>query len=133
MVAVPTLPCAQQCSSTCPGVCVSCTTRGCLCAGGSADPDLQPYLTLRAAVLIDVDTLATLPERELASGLSEVVKYGLIRDPALFGWLEANMERLLQRDPQVRRPPWERDWQPCCVRCRRAVSAQQGRAPPRRP
>jgi 3-dehydroquinate synthase len=52
-------------------------------------------------VLIDVDTLRTLPDRELASGLSEVVKYGLIRDPALFAWLEANMERLLQRDAEV--------------------------------
>ncbi len=39
-------------------------------------------------VLIDSDTLATLPDRELASGLSEVVKYGLIRDAAFFEWLE---------------------------------------------
>lgn len=52
-------------------------------------------------VLIDTDTLSSLPDRELASGLSEVVKYGLIRDPELFEWLEQNMERLLQRDPQV--------------------------------
>jgi len=59
----------------------------------------------RGAVLIDVDTLSTLPDRELASGISEIVKYGLIRDPALFAWLEANMERLLQRDPQVPRAP----------------------------
>ncbi len=53
-------------------------------------------------VLIDVDTLKTLPDRELASGISEIIKYGLIRDPALFAWLEANMERLLQRDPEAR-------------------------------
>lgn len=53
-------------------------------------------------VVIDTDTLASLPDRELASGLSEVVKYGLIRDPELFEWLELNMERLLSRDPQVR-------------------------------
>ena len=58
-------------------------------------------------VLIDIATLRTLPDRELASGLSEVVKYGLIRDAPLFAWLEANMDRLLDRDAEV-----------CCgVRC----------------
>lgn len=50
------------------------------------------------AVVIDISTLDTLPERELVSGLSEVVKYGLIRDEAFFEWLEDNMERLLNRD-----------------------------------
>ena len=53
-------------------------------------------------MLIDVATLGTLPDRELASGISEIVKYGLIRDPELFAWLERNMERLLQRDAEVR-------------------------------
>lgn len=52
-------------------------------------------------VLVDVDSLKTLPDRELASGISEIIKYGLIRDPALFEWLEANMERLLSRDAEV--------------------------------
>ncbi len=52
-------------------------------------------------VLVDVDTLNSLPDRELASGISEIIKYGLIRDPALFEWLEANMERLLARDAEV--------------------------------
>ena len=56
-----------------------------------------------AAVLIDVDTLNTLPDRELVSGISEIIKYGLIRDPDLFVWLEGNMERLLKRDPEARR------------------------------
>ncbi|WP_058557842.1 3-dehydroquinate synthase [Thiohalocapsa sp. ML1] len=50
------------------------------------------------AVVADTDTLATLPDRELAAGLAEVVKYGLIRDPAFFDWLEANRTRLLARD-----------------------------------
>lgn len=54
-------------------------------------------------MLIDTATLETLPDRELASGLSEVVKYGLIRDAALFEWLEQNMQRLLARDAAVRR------------------------------
>ncbi|GIL58156.1 hypothetical protein Vafri_13011 [Volvox africanus] len=52
-------------------------------------------------VLVDTDSLATLPDRELASGISEVIKYGLIRDAPFFEWLEANMERLLERDPEA--------------------------------
>ena len=52
-------------------------------------------------VLIDTDTLITLPDRELASGISEIVKYGLIRDAPLFEWLEENVDRLMQRDPEV--------------------------------
>ena len=52
-------------------------------------------------VQIDVETLSTLPKRELASGLSEIVKYGLIRDPQLFAWLEQNMDKLLARDTAV--------------------------------
>ncbi|TKY45945.1 3-dehydroquinate synthase [Spatholobus suberectus] len=39
-------------------------------------------------VLIDTDTLNTLPDRELASGLAEVIKYGLIRDAEFFEWQE---------------------------------------------
>ena len=52
-------------------------------------------------VLADTDTLKTLPERELRSGLAEVIKHGLIRDAAFFGWLEANVERLLSREAQA--------------------------------
>ncbi len=54
-------------------------------------------------VQIDVETLSTLPKREFASGISEIVKYGLIRDPELFAWLEQNMDRLLARDAEVNR------------------------------
>ena len=50
------------------------------------------------AVIADTDTLSTLPERELAAGLAEVVKYGLIRDPAFFDWLEAHADALQNRD-----------------------------------
>jgi len=49
-------------------------------------------------VLIDTDCLRTLPDRELASGLAEVVKYGAIRDVAFFAWLETAMARLRARD-----------------------------------
>lgn len=51
------------------------------------------------AVIADTDTLITLPERELAAGIAEIVKYGLIGDAAFFDWLEANMDRLVARDP----------------------------------
>ncbi|NP_001268092.1 3-dehydroquinate synthase-like [Vitis vinifera] len=50
-------------------------------------------------VLIDTDTLNTLPERELASGFAEVIKYGLIRDAEFFEWQEKNMQALMARDP----------------------------------
>jgi 3-dehydroquinate synthase len=50
------------------------------------------------AVLIDVDCLQTLPQREVKAGLAEVIKYGAIRDAAFFSWLEANAARLLAGD-----------------------------------
>jgi 3-dehydroquinate synthase len=50
-------------------------------------------------VIIDTDTLETLPEREFAAGVAEVVKYGVIRDVEFFGWLEQNIDRLMAREP----------------------------------
>jgi 3-dehydroquinate synthase len=50
------------------------------------------------AVLIDPDTLATLPQRELLAGLAEVVKTGVILDADLFARLERDAEKLLARD-----------------------------------
>jgi 3-dehydroquinate synthase len=50
------------------------------------------------AVIIDTDTLDTLPDRELSAGLAEVIKYGLIRDADFFSWLEANIDKLVARD-----------------------------------
>jgi len=49
-------------------------------------------------VLIDTDTLTTLPEREFRAGLAEVIKYGAIVDAAFFDWLEASMPALRGRD-----------------------------------
>eukprot|EP00970_Alexandrium_tamarense_P011859 scaffold2584_cov164-Alexandrium_tamarense.AAC.7 len=54
-------------------------------------------------VFIDTTVLDTLPDRELKSGLSEVVKYGLIRDAPFFEWQEENMNKLLERDPAATR------------------------------
>ena len=51
-----------------------------------------------AAVVADTDTLATLPAREYAAGLAEVVKYGAIRDLAFLDWLEAHADALRARD-----------------------------------
>lgn len=53
------------------------------------------------AVLSDTDVLATLPRREMCAGLAEVIKYGLIRDPAFFQWLELNLDRLLALDAEA--------------------------------
>jgi 3-dehydroquinate synthase len=50
------------------------------------------------AVLADTDTLATLPDRELAAGLAEVIKYGCVWDPLLFDWLDLHIGELLARD-----------------------------------
>ena len=50
-------------------------------------------------VFIDTDSLNTLPDRELQSGIAEIIKYGLIRDSDLFQWLEENMAKILERDP----------------------------------
>ena len=49
-------------------------------------------------VLADIDTLQTLPKRELSAGVAEVVKYGLIRDADFFDWLEINIEKLMALD-----------------------------------
>lgn len=52
-------------------------------------------------VVCDIDTLKTLPEREMSAGLAEVIKYGPIADLAFLDWIEANMERLLAREPEA--------------------------------
>ena len=54
-----------------------------------------------ALVMIDPQVLATLPDRELRAGYAEVVKYGLIADPTFFEWCDANVAKLLARDPAV--------------------------------
>ncbi len=51
------------------------------------------------AVISDVATLDTLPDRELRAGLAEVIKHGFALDARFTEWLEANVERLLARDP----------------------------------
>ena len=50
-------------------------------------------------VVCDLDTLGTLPQRELSAGLAEVIKYGPIADMDFLAWIEANIEALMQREP----------------------------------
>ena len=52
-------------------------------------------------VIADINTFSTLPPRELAAGLAEVIKYGLIYDAGFFSWLEANIDGLLQLDAEL--------------------------------
>ncbi len=52
-----------------------------------------------ASVITDVGTLKTLPAREFAAGMAEVIKYGAINDPEFFQWLEDEASAIDNRDP----------------------------------
>ncbi|MBN1573933.1 MAG: 3-dehydroquinate synthase [Deltaproteobacteria bacterium] len=52
-------------------------------------------------VLIDINTLKTLPEEEFLSGLAEVIKYGIISDRELFDYLESKRDRILNKDGEA--------------------------------
>ena len=73
--------------------------------GGKTGVDLPEGKNLVGAfypprlVVADPEFLRTLPHREYRSGLYEVVKYGIIADAKLFGFLEKRMDALLRRDP----------------------------------
>jgi 3-dehydroquinate synthase len=54
-----------------------------------------------SAVIADIKTLHTLPPRELAAGLAEVIKYGLIVDSDFLAWLESNLDLLVAHDPDA--------------------------------
>jgi len=53
------------------------------------------------AVIADTATLDSLPPRELAAGLAEVIKHGAILDAAYFDWIEANIGKLVAREPEA--------------------------------
>ena len=53
------------------------------------------------AVFADIDVLQTLPDRELRAGLFESIKAGIIRDPALFRFMEHNAGAILAREPDA--------------------------------
>ena len=75
-----------------------------------------------ALVLIDPSTLDSLPLRETRAGYAEVVKYGLIDDPAFFAWCEAHAGALLAGDPAARTYAIERS-----VRAKAAIVADDER------
>jgi len=52
-----------------------------------------------AAVIVDPECFASLPDRDLRAGLAESVKHAVIRDPAFFAWQEASVEAILARSP----------------------------------
>ncbi len=52
-------------------------------------------------VLIDINTLNTLDNRQLSAGLAEIIKYGIINDLEFFEWLENHAEALLARDTEA--------------------------------
>lgn len=51
-----------------------------------------------SSVIIDIDSLKSLNDREFSSGIAEVIKYGVILDKAFFVWLERHIDKLLARD-----------------------------------
>ena len=53
------------------------------------------------AVIADIATLKTLPQRELLAGVAEVIKYGMLADESFFKWLEQNLDSLLVQNPDT--------------------------------
>ncbi|MDA2920071.1 3-dehydroquinate synthase [Desulfobacterota bacterium AH_259_B03_O07] len=56
----------------------------------------QPY-----RVYIDVETLTTLDKKEIREGLAEIIKYCVIRDEKLFGFIEKNMNKIFSYRPEI--------------------------------
>jgi 3-dehydroquinate synthase len=67
------------------------------------------------AVLIDLQTLHTLPAREFAAGIAEVIKYGCICDDSFFDWLTSGSVRLLAREDSMLAEAIERS---CAIKAR---------------
>ena len=79
------------------------------------------------AVLVDTSTLNTLEDRQLSSGLAEVIKYGMLADAEFFEWLEENLDSLLARDALCLASAIERS-----CRCKAEVVAADEREAGRR-
>jgi len=73
------------------------------------------------AVVIDTDSLSSLPEREFSAGMAEVIKYGLIADADFFEWLENNSSALQQGDQAALTYAIERS----CLNKAKVVSADE--------
>lgn len=79
------------------------------------------------AVVADLDTLKTLPRRELLAGIAEVIKYGMLGDAAFFRWLEQHVDGLLALEPGTVAGAVEK----CCQMKARVVAQDEREAGPR--
>lgn len=71
------------------------------------------------AVVIDIDTLSTLPEREFSAGMAEVIKYGILGDYSFFEWLEINQQLINDKDPETLKYMIQ-----ACCQCKANIVAQ---------
>lgn len=71
------------------------------------------------AVVIDLDSLDTLPKREFNAGMAEVIKYGILGDGEFFEWLEQNIAKIKSGDKIVLAKMIER-----CCQCKADIVAQ---------
>lgn len=75
--------------------------------GGKTGVDFKSYKNMVGAfhqpklVYMNLASLETLPEREFMSGMSEIIKHGLIKDKAYFEWLNHNSAAILRKDYDV--------------------------------
>ena len=74
-----------------------------------------------SCVIADMQSLHSLPERELKAGLAEVIKYGLIDDAEFFQWISDNIETLLKLAPEKLAHTVHR----CCTNKARIVAADE--------
>ncbi len=70
-------------------------------ADGTIAKNLVGSIAQPRLVLCDPEALATLPARELRSGLAECVKHAVIADPAMLAWIEERIDPILARDPDT--------------------------------
>ena len=77
--------------------------------GGKTGVDFDQYKNMVGAfhqpvlVYMNMSVLKTLPDEQYASGMGEVIKTALIRDRALFDWMEEHIRQLQERDPEALR------------------------------
>jgi len=71
------------------------------------------------AVLIDINSLATLADREFSAGMAEVIKYGILGDHEFFNWLEDNQLKIKAKDTQTLKQMIAK-----CCQCKADIVAQ---------
>ena len=76
------------------------------------------------AVLIDIDSLSSLPDREFNAGMAEVIKYGILGDSVFFEWLEQNADSIIAKESDTLKYLIER----CCQCKADIVSADETEA-----